>query len=137
MTRSIGLEPAKLNARAVALTETVGGAAIAAGVATPYAAAGLIATMVTAVRKVHFGNGLWNSKGGYEFNAVLVAALAAIVDQGPGAVSIDAIRGRSRGGVLMMLLALGGGIAGSFAVTEFAKHAKPVEEEEAGEAEAQ
>jgi putative oxidoreductase len=118
MVASMDMHPAPLNARVVALTETVGGAAIVLGVATPYAAAALIATMITAVRKVHWKNGPWNSKGGYEYNAVLIASLVALVDDGPGVLSVDAMAGRRRWGFSNALFALGAGIAGSVLAIE-------------------
>lgn len=125
MMRSLDIRPARQNAIAVASAETFGGAALALGAATPAAGAALIATMVTAVRKVHLKNGVWNSKGGWEFNAVLTAAIVAIAAEGPGPISFDALLGRSRWGVAGGLVALAGGIAGSYAVTEYAKRAAP------------
>ena len=63
--------------------------------------------MATAVRKVHLQNGVWNSKGGWEFNAVLAAAVAAVASDGPGVLSFDALLGRSRWGIGGALFALG------------------------------
>ena len=123
MVASMGMQPARLQARAVALTETFGGAAIVAGAATPVAAAGLIATMVTAVRKVHWKNGFWNSKGGYEFNTVLISVVTAIAIEGPGPLSIDAAFGKKRWGLLGGLFAVVGGIAGSLASVAFGRRA--------------
>jgi putative oxidoreductase len=123
MVASMDMEPAPLQARAVALTETLGGAAIAVGAATPAAAAGLIASMFTAIRKVHWKNGIWNSEGGFEFNAVLIAVVAALATDGPGRFSVDAAFGKSRWGVLGGLFALGAGVAGSFAAIELGRRA--------------
>jgi putative oxidoreductase len=109
MMASTDMRPAKANALLVAGTETLGGAAIALGAATPVAAGGLIATMITAIRKVHGRNGFFNSKGGYEFNLTLIAALVALVAEGPGPVSVDALVGKRRWGLWAALLALGGG----------------------------
>jgi putative oxidoreductase len=131
MMEKMEMHPVPLQARAVAIAETAGGAALALGFATPLAAAALIATMVTAVRKVHLKNGLWNSKGGYEFNAVLTAAILATVADGPGVLSADAIVGKKRAGLGNALFALGAGIAGSFASTELARAMKPVGDEAA------
>ncbi|MEO7123045.1 MAG: DoxX family membrane protein [Lacisediminihabitans sp.] len=128
MAEHLDLHPANRNALAVALTETVGGAAIAAGAATPLAAAGLISTMVTAVRKVHFKNGPWNSAGGYEYNAVLIAAVAAIAG-GAGKISIDAAFGKAKWGATGTLFALGAGVVGSLAVVALGKRNAPVVEE--------
>jgi putative oxidoreductase len=134
MAENLDLHPPRRNALAVALTETAGGAAIAAGAATPLAAAGLIATMVTAVRKVHLKNGPWNSAGGYEYNAVLIAAVAslaggagkvsidALFGKSAGKVSIDALFGKSKWGAKGTLFALGAGIAGSLAVVALGRY---------------
>jgi putative oxidoreductase len=126
MMAAMEMHPVPVQARAVAIAETAGGAALALGFATPLAAATLIATMVTAVRKVHFKNGPWNSKGGYEFNAVLTTAILAVVADGPGVISADAVVGKSRAGVGGALFALVAGVAGSFASTEVARAMKPL-----------
>jgi putative oxidoreductase len=107
--RASNMHPVNANALLVASTETFGGAAIALGAATPVAAGGLIATMVTAIRKVHGKNGFFNGKGGYEFNLTLIAALLAIVADGPGPISVDGLVGRRRWGAWAAVLALGGG----------------------------
>jgi putative oxidoreductase len=130
MMKSLEIHPARQNAIAAASAETFGGAALALGLATPAAAAALVATMATAVRKVHLANGVWNSKGGWEYNAVLAAAVAAIASDGPGPVSFDALFGRSKWGFGGALVAIAGGVAGSFAVTEYAKRNKPAAEPE-------
>lgn len=125
MMASLDMHPPRRNAVAAASAETFGGAALVLGAATPAAAAALIATMTTAVRKVHLQNGVWNSRGGWEFNAVLAAVATAVAADGPGPVSVDALFKRSRWGVGGGLFALATGIAGSFLVTELAKRAKP------------
>ncbi|GAB2525024.1 DoxX family protein [Paramicrobacterium agarici] len=123
MMESLEMEPARENALAVALAETGAGAGIVLGAATPVAAGGLIGSMVTAVRKVHAKNGIWNSNGGYEYNAVLIATLVAIAAEGPGRASVDAMFGKSRwgggGGLFALLL----GVGSSFAVVEMGKRA--------------
>jgi putative oxidoreductase len=119
------MHPVKANALLVAGTETLGGAAIALGAATPVAAGGLIATMVTAIRKVHGRNGFFNAKGGYEFNLTLIAALVALVAEGPGPVSVDALVGRRRWGLWAALMAFGGGIAASLLATDLAAASAP------------
>ena len=75
MTKNLNLHPAKPNALAVGVSEAGGGALLALGLATPLAASTLIGTMITAIRKVHLTNGPWVTKGGYEYNLVLIAAL--------------------------------------------------------------
>src|SRR5580698_9763989 len=85
----IGMRPARANAYAAGVTETVGGGLFALGAATPLAGASLIGTMVTAIRKVHGPNGPWITKQGYEYNLVLILAILGVIDGGPGALSID------------------------------------------------
>jgi putative oxidoreductase len=129
MAENLDLHPAARNALAIAITETVGGAAIVAGAATPLAAGGLIASMLTAVRKVHFKNGPWNSAGGYEYNVVLMAAVAALAG-GAGKVSIDALFGRAKWGAKGTLFALAAGVAGSLAVVALGRRNAPSPAEE-------
>ena len=62
---------------------------IALGAATPLAASVLTATMLTAIHRVHFKNGPWATNGGYEYNAVLIAAVLALAETGPGSPSVD------------------------------------------------
>ncbi|MBN9606711.1 MAG: DoxX family protein [Actinomycetales bacterium] len=117
MNEKLGMHPPERNALAAALSETLGGAAIVAGVAMPVATAATTAAMATAIRKVHARNGFWNSKGGYEYNATLIAATTALTIDGPGPLSIDALVGKHRWGVFWGLLGLGAGVvASSFAI---------------------
>ena len=59
MMGKLGLAPAKANAHAAAASETLGGLGIALGAFTPAAGAALIATMITAIRTVHWDKGFW------------------------------------------------------------------------------
>jgi putative oxidoreductase len=106
----MGARPGRLNAIAASTTETAGGAMLALGLATPLAAAGLVAVMLTAINRVHLKNGPWNSNGGYEFNLVLIAAALALAETGPGPLSVDRDRFAGPGWALAALL---GGIAGA------------------------
>ncbi len=81
---SRGLAPGRRNALAAGITETAGGASLALGLATPLSAAGLVGVMLTAIRTLHWQNGPWSTNGGYEYNAVLIAALLLLVEGGPG-----------------------------------------------------
>src|SRR5690242_20675825 len=65
MMESLELHPPRAQALAAGLTETAGGALLAAGLATPLASASLVGTMITAIRKVHWSKGPWNTGGGY------------------------------------------------------------------------
>ena len=55
---------------------------------------------------MHFKNGLWVSKGGYEFNLALIAGLLALVDGGPGSPSVDTMLGVEETGPGWALAAL-------------------------------
>ncbi|SEB81184.1 putative oxidoreductase [Paramicrobacterium humi] len=132
MMESLEMEPAKTNALAVSLAETGAGAAIVAGAATPLAAGGLIASMVTAIRKVHAKNGVWNSNGGFEYNAVLIAVLTALAAEGPGKASFDALFGKARWGAKGALTALALGIGGSIAAVEMGRRTAEKKSAESG-----
>jgi putative oxidoreductase len=75
--------------------------------------------MITAIRTVHAPKGPWASEGGYEYNLVLLAAVFAITDAGPGRLSIDAARGRERWGLPWALAQLAAGAAGSAAAIAY------------------
>jgi putative oxidoreductase len=132
MMESLEMRPAAAHAYAAGITETTGGALLALGAATPLAAASLIGVMITAIRKVHGQNGPWNADKGYEYNLVLIAALLAIVDGGPGPVSIDALRRKSRRGFPAMVGALGLGAAASTIAIELGRRGKTQQIDVAG-----
>jgi putative oxidoreductase len=114
----LGLRPGRRNAIAAGGAEAGGGALLAAGLATPLAASVLIATMLTAIYRVHAKNGPWASNGGYEYNLVLIAAVLALAELGPGEISLDAARGKERSGfgwALASLFAGGLGAMGAHA----------------------
>jgi putative oxidoreductase len=113
MFDQIGMRPGKRNAALAGVAEAGGGAAVVAGAATPLAASVLIATMLTAIQRVHLSKGPWAANGGYEYNVVLIAALLALVEAGPGTPSIDAGRGKERSGAAWALAALALGAAGA------------------------
>ncbi|MEA2334469.1 MAG: putative oxidoreductase [Solirubrobacteraceae bacterium] len=118
---AMGMRPGRRNAIAAGLAETAGGGALALGLALPLAGAALIGTMITAIRTVHLKNGPWNSNGGYEYNLVLIVAVLALVEAGPGCLSLDAARGSVRRGPSWALAALAVGAAASTAALELAK----------------
>jgi putative oxidoreductase len=123
---SMGLRPGKLHATAAGVAETAGGALVLAGAFTPLGAAMLTGTMTTAIEKVHLQKGVWNQDGGYEYNAVLIAALFAITADGPGALALDS----ERGGTGWALAELVAGVAGGLAVAKLATRAPEPEEED-------
>ena len=87
---TLGLKPGRRHATAAGWTELAGGALLALGALTPLATSMISGTMITAMRKAHLKNGPWVTDGGYEYNLVLVAAMTALADAGPGKPSVDA-----------------------------------------------
>lgn len=126
MMQALEMHPPRRNAIAAGVTETAGGALLAAGAATPLAAASLIGTMITAIRKVHLSNGPWAANGGYEYNLVLIAALLALAEDGPGPLSVDSRMDRELSGPLWSLGALALGAAASTAAIELGRRSAPV-----------
>jgi putative oxidoreductase len=86
----LGLKPGKRHATLAGASEAIGGALLTIGALTPVAAGLITGTMITAIRKVHAPNGPWVTQGGYEYNAVLIAAVLALTADGPGRPSVDA-----------------------------------------------
>ncbi len=109
----MGLKPGIVHAGAAGAAETLGGAGLLLGYRTPLASASLISVMLTAINRVHLKNGPWASKGGYEYNAVLIAAAASLAESGPGALSLDALRGKERSGAGWGVFSLALGAAGA------------------------
>jgi putative oxidoreductase len=125
---SLGMRPGHVHATAAGLAETGGGAAILLGAETPLAAAGIIGTMLTAIHRVHFKNGPWSTNGGYEYNAVLIAAVTLLAEIGPGPISIDRLRGVDHSGAAWGLAALGLGAAGAAGAHLLAESSKAAPE---------
>jgi putative oxidoreductase len=116
MMEGMELRPGRRHALAAATAETVGGALLTLGALTPVATTMLTGVMATAIRKVHAPKGVWNTEGGYEYNAVLLAALAAIVSSGPGKPSVDASLLPRMHGPAWAIASLAAGVAGSYLV---------------------
>ena len=115
---SMGLRPGRTHAAAAGAGEAVGGALLAKGLFTPLGASLISGTMITAIRKVHGDKGPWLSKGGYEYNLVLLAIVFAVTDVGPGAWSLDERLGIRRSGLGWALAQLGAGLIGSTVAIE-------------------
>jgi putative oxidoreductase len=129
---TLGLKPGRHTAIAAGTAEAGGGALLATGLATPIAGAGITASMTSAIRHVHASKGPWVSNGGWEYNAVLIAATLAVVEAGPGPLSLDHALGTERSGTGVMLAAGALGVAGSFAASEYAKRQERIEQEQFG-----
>jgi putative oxidoreductase len=113
MFEQLGMRPGRRNAIAAGVAEAGGGTALALGFATPFAAAALTSTMLTAINRVHLKNGPWIANGGYEYNAVLIASVIALAEVGPGELSLDHALGNERSGPGWALAALALGVAGA------------------------
>ena len=103
---SLGLRPGKANAIAAGAAEAGGGALLATGVATPAAGAALHGVMASAIKHVHGEKGPWTTEGGWEYNAVLMASIFAIVER--------------RSGLLWALASLAAGAGGALVASELA-----------------
>ncbi len=114
---SLGLRPGVKHARAAGAAEAVGGALLTAGALTPVASTLVSATMLTAMRKAHAKNGPWVTEGGYEYNLVLVAAMTALAESGPGKPSIDAALFPKLKGPALAAASLAAAAAGSALAT--------------------
>jgi putative oxidoreductase len=121
MFEGLGLHPGRRNAIAAGAAEAGGGAALALGFATPFAAAALIGTMLTAIHRVHLKNGPWITNQGYEYNLMLILAAALVAELGPGAVSVDGLLGIETSGPAWGIAALAMGGAGAFGVNQLAQ----------------
>lgn len=129
---SLGLRPGKRHAVAAGAAEAGGGALLVLGAATPLASAALIATMLTAIHRVHFKNGPWVTNQGYEYNLVLIAAAASLAETGPGSPSVDDALGVEAHGPKWAVLALllgALGAAGAHKVAESAPAPEPARED--------
>jgi putative oxidoreductase len=82
--QKMGMHPPKAHAVAAGVAEAGGGALLITGAANPLAGTLLTGVMTTAVDKVHLKNGVWVTKGGFEYNLVLVAALFAVTSEEDG-----------------------------------------------------
>jgi putative oxidoreductase len=87
------IRPAQPWAWIAALAEFGGGLLLALGLLSPLGNLAIAGSMLVAIVTVHLSRGFWVSKGGYEFNLALIAAVAALALTGPGAYSLDAALG--------------------------------------------
>jgi putative oxidoreductase len=135
MMASLRMNPAKANALAAGVTETAGGALLAAGLATPAAAAALTGVMTTAIKTVHLPNGPWAANGGWEYNAVLIAAVTTLAEVGPGELSLDHLLGLDLRGPKWAAGALALGVLTASATMAIARRSTPTVAPGAGAAE--
>ena len=88
---SVGLAPGYLMALLAGSAEFFGGLALILGVLVRPAAAVLAITMLVAIFSVHFKNGLFMSKNGYEFGLALLVITVSLLVSGAGRASVDAV----------------------------------------------
>jgi putative oxidoreductase len=119
--QGLGLRPGKVHATGAGAAEFFGGLLLALGLLTPLAAAALIATMAVAIATVHWSKGVWSTEGGYEYNAVLMAAVFAITAAGPGALSLD----RRQWGSAWAIAQLAAGAGGALAMVKLTEKQAP------------
>jgi putative oxidoreductase len=110
---SLGMKPGREHALTAGAAEAGGGALFALGLATPAAGAAITGVMATAIRTVHQPNGPWVTENGWEHPASVIAAVLAVVDAGPGALSLDAALGTERKGTGWALASLIAGVGGA------------------------
>jgi putative oxidoreductase len=84
------IRPAQPWAWIAALSEFGGGLLLALGFVSPLGSLAIAGAMLVAIATVHLPRGFWSTKGGYEFNLTLIAAVATLALTGPGSYSLDA-----------------------------------------------
>jgi putative oxidoreductase len=114
----VGLKPGRETALIAGAAEAGGGSLLALGLFTPAAVSMLTGVMTNAIRHVHWKNGLWNADGGIELPAIVLGALAALADGGPGRYSLDEALGLRVRGPVAAALAMGAGAAGAVYLAE-------------------
>lgn len=121
----MGLRPGKHHAVAAGVSETLGGVGHVLGVFTPAASAMTTGTMTVAIAAVHGKNGPWITKGGYEYNATLIATAFALAAAGPGKLALDGRLTPRRAGLGWGLAQLVAGSLGGLAVVAAARRRVP------------
>lgn len=114
----VGLRPGRESALIAGAAEAGGGSLLALGLLTPAAVSMLTGVMTNAIRHVHWKNGLWNSDSGVELPALVLVALAALADSGPGRFSLDEELGIRLRGPVVTALAMGAGALGAVYLAE-------------------
>lgn len=86
---SYGVQRARLWARISSILELVGGLMLVFGFLTPLGAAAILITRLVALLRLHGGKGFWHSRGGYEYNLVLLILTLFVALAGPGPIALD------------------------------------------------
>ncbi|HZC33407.1 MAG TPA: DoxX family protein [Candidatus Bathyarchaeia archaeon] len=112
----MGFRPAGTFAIVSALAELLGGLMLAVGLATPLAAAVLVAQTVVIIAAAHWKRGFFNRDNGYEFPLSLGAGVVAILLGGAGGLSLDAAIGFDPSAEVRVVLLVAGVLAGTVAL---------------------
>src|SRR5437879_13490782 len=89
--QKLRIRPARPWAWVAALAEFGGGILLALGLFSPLGSFAIAGSMLVAIATVHLPRGFWVTKGGYEFNLSILAAVAALALIGPGALTLARI----------------------------------------------
>ena len=89
MYQSLGYPRPRTMAWVAGVAEAGAGVLLVLGWFTPLAAAAIIGVMINAIGAVHATNGPWAAYGGWEYNAVLIAAATTFAFAGPGMLALD------------------------------------------------
>ncbi len=92
----LGIKPELVWAVVVAIVEFFGGLAVICGLLTFWAASFLAITMIVAIIKVHWPNGFFLAKKGYEYNLILLASSVSLMITGPGRLALDRLLFKKR-----------------------------------------
>jgi putative oxidoreductase len=114
---ALGLRPAAVHARMAAATEIGAGTLMTLGIANPLPSAAVVGLMATAAATDHKGKGFFVFKGGWEYTAIVAAAVTALAGLGNGRWSVERlVRRKSRSGVGLALGAAAFGVASAAAL---------------------
>jgi putative oxidoreductase len=108
----MGFRPARLFALTSALIELVGGLLLAVGFLTPLVAAILVAHAVVIIGQVHWSNGFFSTRSGFEFPLLLGIAAAAVGLAAPAPISVDAAIGFAIEPAARLVLVIAGLVVG-------------------------
>jgi len=111
----MGFRPVELFAVLSVGAELLGGLMLAFGLATPLAAAVLVAQSTVIILRAHAPKGFWNRDGGFEYPLVLGLGALGIGLTGPGPLSLDAITSTSTTDSVRIVLMIAGLLAGLLA----------------------
>lgn len=92
---NVGIPAAGILAPLVAYGEFLGGIALVLGIFTHWVSKLNIIIMLGAIFFVHFANGYDMSKGGYEYQLLILVTNLYFLAHGAGKYSLDARRGQS------------------------------------------